>query len=308
MLEEIIKKEWPFGKVLSLARYPYGVINDTFSVITETVRYSLRVYRDHSLSDVEFEVALLDCLSGLPTPRIIPINGSKIWKIDSRYAIIYEYIDGEHLDVFTPDELRAVGKFLASFHIKGEDFVWQGKRFEFYSFPSERISSIMSLCEQKKIGHEDVLVKVAADVEQCRLPIGLPTGPIHVDVKPQNVLFRNGELKGVLDFDNAYIGSYLLDLSKSMVWFGFENGLFNFPSAAMIYEGYASVRPLIQLEHRLLLKALKFAFASHIFADFYMYAIGKTSKEYFNFIVNDFYNAYQSFIHAYESNQFSKLD
>ena len=43
-------------------------------------------------------------------------------------------------------------------------------------------------------------------------------------------------------------------------------------------------------------KALKFAFLSHIFVDYYMRAIKATSKEYFDFIINDLYTAYKTVV------------
>lgn len=301
MLSEIIKTQWPFGAVRSIERYEHGAINDTYHIVDETGEYSVRVYRNHALPDVEFEVALLEHVSGLPVPKVVPINGSNIWNIGEQYAIVYKYIPGEHLGDFTPGQLNEVGRFLAHFHTRGQDFSWQGQRHEFYRFTPSRVSSIMALCEQKSIGHYDVLSAVKADVEQYQLASDLPQGPIHVDVKPQNVLYQNGELRGVLDFDNAYIGPYVLDLAKSMMWFGFNHGLFDLRRASHIYEGYSSVRSLSELERKELYNALKFAFASHILADFEMYASNRTPKEYFDFMVNDFYKAYQSFIHTPES-------
>ena len=303
MLSEIIKTQWPFGSIRSIERYEHGAINDTFHVTNETGEYSVRVYRHHALSDVQFEVALLEHLRGLPVPKIVPINGSNIWNINGQYAIVYEYIPGEHLNELTAEQLNEVGRFLAHFHTRGQGFSWQGARHEFYRFTPSRMNSIMALCEQKNIGYNDILQAIKKDVEKHQLASDLPAGPIHVDVKPQNVLYQDGKLRGVLDFDNAYIGPYVLDLAKSMVWFGLDNNSFDMQRAAEVYAGYISIRPLAKLEYKELYKALKFAFASHILADFEMYASGRTAKEYFDFMANDFYKIYQSFTHTPESLQ-----
>lgn len=301
MLSEIIKTQWPFSSVRSIERYQHGAINDTFHITDENGEYSVRVYQNHSLADIEFEVALLEHASVLPVPKIVSINGSNIWNIGEQYAIVYKYIPGEHLSDFTPGQLNEVGRFLAHFHTRGQDFSWQGARREFYNFTPSRVSSIMALCGEKNIGRTDVLRAVKESVEEHQLSPDLPKGPIHVDVKPQNILFQNGKLQGVLDFDNAYIGPCLLDLAKSMVWFGLDKDSFDLARAAQVYAGYASIRPLSELEYKELYNAIKFAFASHILADFEMHANNRIPKEYFDFMVNDFYKAYQSFTRTKES-------
>ena len=54
-------------------------------------------------------------------------------------------------------------------------------------------------------------------------------------------------------------------------------------------------RKLIDLEYNELYKAIKFAFLSHIFVDYYMRATKVTSEEYFNFIIDDLYKSYLDF-------------
>ena len=45
---------------------------------------------------------------------------------------------------------------------------------------------------------------------------------------------------------------------------------------------------------------MKFAFASHLYVDFFMKATGKIPDSYFNFLMADFYNSYSDFSHLSE--------
>jgi homoserine kinase type II len=300
MLLKIIKNSWPIGRIISINRYKHGVINDTYRVVCDKGAFSLRIYRKHVLKDVEFEVSLLEHLRGMKTPRITRIKSEKIIKIGGRYAVIYNYIKGVHLKLFIKKQLESVGAFLAHFHNKGYDFIWQKKRHKLYDLGLRRIKSIESLCKKNKIVRMDIFYEVKKEVIRNKLNKDLPRGVIHVDVKPGNVLFYRGILSGVLDFDNAYFGPYILDLAKSMVWFGLNKNSFCLGRASHLYRGYIKFRALSRKEYDSLFMAFKFAFASHIFVDFYMHASGKTSKEYFNFIIGDFYKAYKNLNFGHE--------
>ena len=60
--------------------------------------------------------------------------------------------------------------------------------------------------------------------------------------------------------------------------------------------GYVSKRPLTYNERGDIYKAIKFAFLSHVFVDYYMFAKKVTTEEYFNYIVKDLYISYNSFV------------
>ena len=159
---------------------------------------------------------------------------------------------------------------------------------------------------KKKCGGEfrGVFCSAARDGREFEPKRALPHGPIHADVKPENVLFRRGKLSGVIDFDNAYRGPLLLDLAKSMVWFGLDRNHFSVKNARDIYRGYVSSQKLTMLEYKELYRMLKFAFASHLYVDFYMKAIGKIPASYFNFLMNDFYGAYEHFSSTCDEKEF----
>ena len=283
------------GNSQSIQRYKKGQRNDTYKVVSDKGDFSLRIYNFKKQSEIEFEVAVLACLKDLKVPRLVMLNQGFIENFNDKHAIVYDYLPGEELELFTPDQLRDIGAFIGEFHNRCANFVWKKKREQFYNMPDGKIEKYARACQEARVPYLDLLPQLIKELKANRLSRKLPQGPIHVDIKPENVLFHNGKLSGILDFDNSFIGPFILDLAKSMVWFGTQNKKFTLESTIPLYTGYASKRILNQLEKEELYKAIKFAFLSHVFVDYYMRSIGGISQDYFEFMVTYFYAAYNTF-------------
>ncbi len=288
--------QWTIGKVIKIQRYSQGQHNQTYYVETERGKYSLRIYNYKKPNQINFEVSLLKALKGLPIPEPLALSNRKyLLKVGKKYALLYRYLPGEHLQAFTERQLRGVGAVIGKFHRKSKKFHWTQPRYQFYHLPNSKIKKFELISKRAGIPYLRYLPSIIRELKASRLSSDLPQGPIHVDIKPENTLFYKGQLSGIIDFDNSYVGPFLLDLAKSMVWFGTRNKKFHVANAIAIYRGYIQERALTPLEFRELYQALKFAFLSHIFVDYYMRAINATSKEYFTFIIHDLYAAYKTF-------------
>lgn len=279
-------------KNISLQKYKLGEQNDSYLLKADNKRYTVRVFNHKKISQIRFEVILLNHIKGLEVPRLIKTKDRYIHKYKGKYIVVYEYIPGRHKKSFSDKELYEVGKFLGKFHNKGKGFR-MSKEEKLYDLPDAKISKMNKSITRSNITHKKLLPFIIEGLKESKLSKRLPKGPIHVDVKPDNILFKDGEVSGVLDFDNSYIGPYILDLAKSMVWFGSKNKKFKMPSP--IYKGYIKERKLNKLEEREMDNAITFAFLSHVFVDYYMRARKVTSKKYFDFIVNEFYQSYLDF-------------
>ena len=77
----------------------------------------------------------------------------------------------------------------------------------------------------------------------------LPCGPIHADYFPDNVLFEDGHITGVIDFYFACIGPFAYDLAIALNAWAFDaEGMRDGPAFDAFLNGYRSVRPLSQVE------------------------------------------------------------
>jgi len=281
------------GMVQRVTRFTKGERNVTYRVVTTRGDYCLRVYREKTPHEFGFELALLNAIRGLPTPCLHRI-GSQWWtKVDGRYAAVYDFIPGSQLKRFTTRQLEDVGAFLGRFHRRSRTFHWRGTRKRFYDLPDRRIDNIVQFARACRVPFLQHLPDMARELRRWRLNSRLPSGPIHVDVKPENVLFKNGRLSGVIDFDNCYKGPLMLDLMTSMVWFGLLGRKFKLSRAAAVYRGYRRERRLSPLEYRELYRVLHFKFVSHVFIDYEMRAKKAVSEEYLSWLVHNLYWAYR---------------
>lgn len=304
MDQNVLSKQLGIGKITSIEQYPLGQINKTYKITAVRGMFSLRVYQKTNIDEISFEVALLTFLKGLPgssklpVPQLRKIKRNYITLIEGKYAVLYKYLPGKILKTFSQKQLQEVGKTIAQFHKKARPFHWDKKRHKHYDLPDEKIESYLQEIKQASLPNQDLLPELVDTLKKHMLPSDMPTGPIHVDIKPENVLFEKGALTGILDFDNSYLGPFVLDLAKSMVWFGLpknKKNTWDSKKAIQIYKGYIEERPLSAEEYDLLYSAMHLAFASHIFVDYYKYAKGLLSQDYFTFMVTDFYEAYKSF-------------
>ena len=85
----------------------------------------------------------------------------------------------------------------------------------------------------------------ALDALSAEWPSDLPRGVIHADLFPDNVLFLNDAVSGVIDFYFACNDLLAYDLAICMNAWCFErDGSFNVTKARALFHGYNSVRAL----------------------------------------------------------------
>ena len=289
-----IQQWWPLGTVRHVRPLVGGAINTSFRVSSSRGEYVLRLYQHKSAREIGFELALLSRIKRLPVPKVVRARSRAIMRVGSLPAIIYSYIPGKTLARHTKLQRKQVGQFLAAFHNQAKGMQYREKRNALYDFPQQKVRLFTRAVRAARVPYLKRFLEVRKDIRRYQPNQKFPRGPIHADVKPDNVLFQNGTLSGVIDFDNAYIGPCILDLAKSMAWFGLKGSKFSMEQAADVYCGYVSRRTLSTLEYRELYAMLRYAFASHLFVDFYMRAIDGISKKYFSFLMKYFYPAYQS--------------
>lgn len=209
------------------------------------------------------------------------------------FVVVYDYIPGAQLKTFTITQLVQVGAFLGRFHTRTKGFRWHGTRKQFYHLPDARVDHIVRFARRRHVPFQQELPDIAREVKRWKLNPQLPKGPIHVDVKPENVLYQGGRLSGVIDFDNCYHGPLILDLMTTMVWFGLIGRTFNLRHAAAVYRGYRRVRRLTPLEYRELYRVFRFKFVSHVFVDYEMRAKRVIGLAYLSWLVHNLYWAYR---------------
>ena len=86
----------------------------------------------------------------------------------------------------------------------------------------------------------------------------LKKGLVHADISPENVLFDAGEFKGLIDFDDSYVGWLAGDVALTLMEFSFnDEQLPSMELAKKVLEGYSEHRALGSEEAALLVPFMK---------------------------------------------------
>jgi homoserine kinase type II len=245
--------------VSAVTGIPAGSVNSNFALsLTSGERVFLRIYEEQDAASARGEAALLAHLSahGVPTPRPLAFPGdpaSFIAEQAGKPAAIFPWIRGDSLCQarVTPGAARQVGEALGRVHAAGASFPGAPpSRFG----PAQlegRIARLRGMTMEPPIAA--VVERVAARLEpfRARVPGPRVSGLCHGDLFRDNVLWEDGAITALLDFESASRESYPFDLMVTLLAWCFGGELDRALCQAMV-EGYRAARPLPDEEIALL--------------------------------------------------------
>ncbi|MBX9662156.1 homoserine kinase [Novosphingobium sp.] len=246
------------GTLVSAKGIAEGVSNSNWLLETTGrdgagARFILTMYEFRiELADLPYFLSLLDHLAakGCPVPRTIHDREGNLYVTrpgpsgDKALALI-EYLPGVSVSTPTAGQARAVGAELARLHLAAADF--PGVRANDMGVAEwQRLAAACGADGLARINPE--LARIVAD-ELPRLaadwPQGLPSGVIHADLFPDNVLMLGNKVTGLIDFYFACNDIIAYDLAVTHVaWCFDKDDRFCADISAALIEGYESVRPL----------------------------------------------------------------
>ncbi|SEM49897.1 homoserine kinase [Sphingomonas gellani] len=242
-------RDYDVGGLLSAKGIAEGVENSNYIVDTTGGRFILTLYEKRvAAGDLPFFMALLDHLadSGLPVPPAIKDRqGQTIRVLEGRPACLIRFLPGVSVSHPTAGQARAAAAMMADMHGALEGF-GQAR-------PNDMGVAgwrpLLERCGRDLDGIEsglfDRVDRVLAAVEAA-WPADLPTGVIHADLFPDNVLMLGEEVTGLIDFYFACTDIRAYDLAVMHGSWMFDARGEN-PDAALgqaLVAGYAERRPL----------------------------------------------------------------
>jgi homoserine kinase type II len=224
------------------------VENSNYFLETDAAMFILTLYeRRVAPADLPFFLGLMEHLAQrgvkCPTP-VRDRDGRVLQTLSEKPAAIVTFLPGYSLQRPAPQHCRAVGEVLAALHEAGLGF--QLKRENALSLPGwlNLAASIGGVADKIAPGMSASLAN-ALDALSAEWPKDLPSGVVHADLFPDNVLFLNDAVSGVIDFYFACNDLLAYDLAICMNAWCFErDGSFNVTKARALFNGYNSVRAL----------------------------------------------------------------
>ena len=230
-----------------------GVSNSNYYLQTVNGSYILTLYEMRvEAADLPFYLGLMEHLArgGIPCP--IPVHmrhGDVSGILNDRPAAIFTFLDGVSLRRPAAELCRLAGSALAELHAAGGGF--GGYRVN--TLGPEGWRKLATDCAQQADSVVDGL-RTLIDEELSFLdaawPAALPQGIVHADLFPDNVLFVDDRLSGLIDFYFACNDALAYDLAVTLNAWCFEtDGAFNVTKARALVGGYQEKRAL-QAEER----------------------------------------------------------
>ncbi|OGI27293.1 MAG: hypothetical protein A2359_00590 [Candidatus Moranbacteria bacterium RIFOXYB1_FULL_43_19] len=225
-----------------------------------------------SKESLQYEIDMLNAVRRLPVPAYkTSSRGNFIERFGDDWITVYDFISGKSPKRIMAPMARELGEFLGEFHKRARKFKKKLKsRRKFYDL-NQRVMKLMDPYAHKQTNPvlKSVVEKVKRGVIHNSPPAVLPEGPIHVDIGHTNELFQGEKLSGIIDFGNFYIGPFMVDVGKTIMWNFCPNKKLDRRLLKEFIRGYNSRRNFSKAEHLYLEKAILFAIYSHIWVDLY---------------------------------------
>lgn len=243
---------YDIGTATSFKGIAEGVENSNYLLATTKGQYILTLYEKRANpEDLPYFLDMMEHLASKGLPAPLPIHDKKgmaLQTLSGKPACIISFLSGVSVDHMSEAHCAALGQTLAKMHTALADYTierpndlsitgWQ----KLYTETKEAADTVEDGLSDF-IGEElDFLAK--------NWPNNLPTGTIHADLFPDNVLFSGTEITGIIDFYFGCTDILTYDLAVCInAWCFNENHEFEANKAKRLVEMYDIERSLSPAE------------------------------------------------------------
>ena len=247
--------QYDIGAATSCEGIAEGVENTNYKLTTASGRYILTIFEKRvAETDLPFFMAVMERLAarGFPAPKPIATrDGALLSRIKGKPAAIISFLDGIWPRQVELHHCAPVGEALARMHVALSDFA--GLRPNALSLGGWETLLAPRMDEVEKL-RPGLAELVRKDMVAVRMAWrnDLPRGVIHADLFPDNALFTDGALTGVIDFYFACMDALAYDLAVCLNAWCFDGPRYDLARGRAMIAAYESVRPLSDLERSML--------------------------------------------------------
>ena len=209
------------GAVRGFEPITAGTINTNIALTTETGRFFIRLNEGKAEADVAWEARLITALAaaGVPTPPpLVAKDGRAYAECMRKWASAFPWRDGTHIsaDHVTPAIAETFGAALGELHRAGLALPSAWRRGSIYELDHlltrfERFARV----DDKSLAYAIAVVREELNVARAQKPTRAAAthGIIHGDLFRDNVLWSDGDISAILDFEQSSGGSLVYDLA-----------------------------------------------------------------------------------------------
>lgn len=230
----------------------------SYVISTGTGRYYLKQYRKRGFT--EKALLLVEFLrgKGYPCVEIIRSNDGELDVVSKgkRFSL-FRLLEGHTINRLTYRNAYQLGKYLGRLHVTAINFKME-KAYVTYNYFR---GLFLKNCRKRMPARvRRGMEFMRENLDAMRFPERLPKSICHEEFTNEHVLFRNGKVVGVIDWDIAGPNHMFYDLGSSMYSaFYYDKGFhLSFSALKGIIAGYSSERKLTDWERGHLYEALLF--------------------------------------------------
>jgi len=243
-----------------------GIENSNYFIDTDCGRFVMTIFERMNADDLPYFMSLLQHLSakGFPCPSVLPQNeGTLLFDFQKKKGCIVSCLPGETIEQLSASQLSAASRMLAKLHIAGADFPEPKPN----ATDLEWVSRIaLDLCDSVQLRYGTEASELLVDElkwQRDNSPEELPAGIIHADYFPDNILFSDDRITGVIDFYYACAGFFAYDLAIAINAMAIRLKKDDMERATLMLNAYEQSRTMSDEEKRafpalLRLAALRF--------------------------------------------------
>lgn len=249
---EVFLADYDLGAPLSFKGIAEGVENSNYFLQTERGSFILTLYEKRvQAGDLPFFLGLMEHLAARGIACPLPVrskSGVQSANLNGRPAALLTFLNGVSLRRPEAAHCAAAGAALAALHDAGKGFSLTRPNALGVDGWQELAEHCVPRADfvQEGLG---ALIETAHDELVARWPRDLPAEIIHADLFPDNVLFMNAEVSGLIDFYFACNDAYACDLAVMLNAWCFENdGAYNLTKGKSLIAAYRRERSLSEAE------------------------------------------------------------
>ncbi|MBW8348753.1 homoserine kinase [Bacillus sp. IITD106] len=241
-----------------------GTVQTNIKVQTTEGLFVFRYYENRTVQSVLFETSFLTYLKkhDFPCPKpFLNRDGSFVGIYKQKPYVVFEYMEGEHLEAPNEHQQTELIKLAAELHNISKNYqpLYNEARLNY------NVGTCRNLAQQqaKQLGTKnanDKLLWLENELEQLDLPETLPRGICHSDFHFTNILYKDDKCSALLDFDDANYTYLLFDLVVLVEYGAWRHDVdqyLNFKEAKKIISDYMKYRPLDDIEKKHLFDVYK---------------------------------------------------
>jgi homoserine kinase type II len=236
------------GAPLTFKGIAEGVENSNYFLQTAKGPFILTLYEKRvRADDLPFFLGLLEHLGARGIACPLPVrnrNGEHSASLGGRPAALLTFLNGLSLRRPEVNHCAAAGEALAALHDAGSDFKLTRPNALGHKGWGDLAAACIPRADDVEPGLGE-LIRTTMDEITAQWPEHLPQGVIHADLFPDNVLFMDGKVSGLIDFYFACNDAYAYDLAVMLNAWCFEpDAAFNVTKSKNLIAAYRRKRPL----------------------------------------------------------------